>query len=126
MVKEQTRVPLILWGIGGDWPEPIGISDIRGLLRRNLPREPRGSPPRARFVPDANRRIFQYMAVIEHPQLLGLRRLDRTAVYEFRSGRLSHLGPDDEPLQFPKATVRSDFEALIRNWEALRAEDRAD
>jgi hypothetical protein len=124
VATEQTRVPLILWGIGGDWPEPVGISDIRGLLRRNLPREPQESPPQARFVPDANRRIFQYMAAIEYPKFLGLRGLERTAVYEFRSGRLSHLGPDDEPLQLPKTAVLSDFEALIRNWEALRGEAR--
>ena len=72
----------------------------------------------------ANRRIFHYLAGIEQPQLLGLRGLDRTAVYEFRSGRLSHLGPDDAPLEVPGATARSDFEALIRNWEALRLEAR--
>jgi hypothetical protein len=37
---------------------------------------------------------------------------------------LSHLGPDDAPLEVPDATAASDFEALIRNWEALRLEAR--
>lgn len=123
--QTQTRVPLILWGIGGDWPEPIGIADIRGLMRRHLPGARRGSPPRARFVPDAKRRIFHYMAAIERPQLLGLRGPERTVVYEVRAGRLRHLGPDDEPRQVPEATASSDFMTLIRNWEALRLEQQA-
>ena len=62
--------------------------------------------------------------MIETSLLLGLRGLDRTAVYEFRDGCLSHLGPGDAPLEVSEATARSDFEALIHNWEALRLENR--
>src|SRR5262249_51793600 len=32
----ETRVPFIVWGLGGDWREPIGASDVRELLLGHL------------------------------------------------------------------------------------------
>jgi len=41
---EMTRVPFILWGVGGDWPEPIGPTDLRALLLE----KPRPAAPAGR------------------------------------------------------------------------------
>ncbi len=80
--EAQTRVPLVVHGLGGDWPEPIGLSDIRAALQRSLSIAPGSEPPRARFVPDPERRILQYMALPERPRLLALRGLDTELRYD--------------------------------------------
>jgi hypothetical protein len=102
----QTRVPLVVWGLGGEWPEPIGMSDLRAALQRSLVAEPAEKPPRARFAVVPGRRLFQYMAYIERPRLLCLRGADSqlrfdTAVGTPREGE--------------------DFEFLIRWWESLQS-----
>jgi len=76
---DQTRVPLILSGIGGTWPEPLGLADLRGLLLTHLFE---GSG-RARFAVDPARRVFQYVGRLEHPYMVGLRAWDRSASWAF-------------------------------------------
>jgi hypothetical protein len=100
----QTRVPLVVSGVGGEWPEPIGLSDVRGALQRALA-EPAGPAPRPRFVPRRERRVLQYMAVPETPRLLALRGLDTELRYDTRDTR-----PPDSP----------EFAELVRWWEALQ------
>jgi hypothetical protein len=120
----QTRVPFVLWGLGGDWPEPLGLGDVRGLLRRNLPVERRGDGPlRPRFVPDPERRVFEYMAKIGTPRLLGLRSLERSVLYDVVSRRVEVLGPGDAPLELAPEAERRLFESLIWNWEGVRLRD---
>ena len=78
----QTRVPLVVSGLAGEWPEPIGLSDVRAALQRSLG-IPRGeAPPRLRFQPDAGRSVLQYMAIPEQPRLLALRGLDTELRYD--------------------------------------------
>ncbi len=48
--EQQTRVPFIVHEIGGEWPEPNGLADVRGLLRRNLAEQGVHAGPR--FVAD--------------------------------------------------------------------------
>ena len=118
----QTQVPFIVWGIGGDWPEPLGLADVRGLLRRNLPRGGRGEVPRARFVPDPERWIFQYVPRLDRPRRIALRALDRSVQYVFESGRASLEGPreslraHDAPGPSPNGEDLPTW--LIHNWEA--------
>ena len=101
----QTRVPLVVSGVGGEWPEPIGLSDVRAALQRSLAL-PRGAePPRPRFVPKAGRRILQYMAVPEHPRLLCLRGLDTELRYD-----TSDPANDADP----------SFRELIWWWESVQ------
>jgi hypothetical protein len=98
----QTRVPLVVVGLGGDWPEPAGLSDLRGELQRALSAD---GEPRARFVPVPGRHVLQYMAVIEHPRLLALRGLDT----ELRYDTTDPPPPDGE-----------DFRQMVWWWESLQ------
>jgi hypothetical protein len=65
----QTRVPLIAVGLGGDWPEPLGLADLRGLILGGLA-QPQDGP---RFVSDPGRRIFQFTGLLEAPKEIALR-----------------------------------------------------
>jgi hypothetical protein len=99
----QTGVPFIVNGLGGDWPEPLGLSDVRAALQHAL--ATKDGPARARFLPVPGRAILQYMAVPEHPRLLALRRLDSALVYD-----TTRSADDAEP----------DFRTLIWWWEAVQ------
>ena len=116
----QTHVPLILWGIGGDWPEPLGLADIRGLLQRNLEVGRGGGVPVARFVPDPQRRILQWAANVKRPHVVGLRGLEQLVLYDFREDRLAVLAPEEAPLRLSPEEERREFRALIWNWEAVQ------
>lgn len=106
----QTRVPLVVHGLGGEWPEPIGLSDLRAALQRSLA-TPRGlEPSRPRFVPVPGRRVLQYMAVPEQPRLLALRGLDTEMRYDTTD---------------PANDADPEFRALIWWWEALQLESAA-
>jgi hypothetical protein len=117
--QAQTRVPFILWGIGGDWPEPLGLADVRGLLLRHLPRG-EGPVPRASFVPDPSRRLFHFMARIDEPRILGLRGMDGTVQYDFENDRIELRDAEEKPFEAPPEVVEAAFESLIWNWEELR------
>ena len=106
----QTRVPLVIAGLDGDWPEPLGLSDFRAALQRSLAISPGPAPPRVRFVATPGRRILQYMAVPERPRLLGLRGLHDALLYD-----TNRSADDDDP----------DFRALIWWWEALQLDTAA-
>jgi hypothetical protein len=119
--SSQTRVPFILWGLGGEWPEPLGLADVRSLLARHLSsREGEASPP-ARFVPEPGRFLFMYGPRIDGPRRLGLRSLQRTLLYDLENDRLQSLGAEEEPVDLAPELQRSMFESLIWNWEALHA-----
>ncbi len=102
----QTRVPLVVSGLAGEWPEPIGLSDVRGALQRSL-EAPRGAArDRLRFQADAGRTILQYMAVPEQPRLLALRGLDTELRYD-----TTQPGDASDPA----------FRTLIWWWEAVQS-----
>jgi hypothetical protein len=105
--ETQTRVPLVVVGLGGDWPEPFGLSDMRFALQRALAEPPTSEPPRARFTPVPGRHILQYMAVVERPRLLCLRGIDSELRYDTTQRR-----PPKDP----------DFRSLIWWWESLQLE----
>jgi phosphoglycerol transferase MdoB-like AlkP superfamily enzyme len=117
--EKQTRVPFILRGIGGEWPEPLGHADVRGLLRRNLPLEVAGVPPRARFVPDPERSILQFVPYIDEPRWVGLRSLKRLAAFNLRFERLILIDENDDPLPIPEGEADSLQDEIIWNWEAV-------
>ena len=101
----QTRVPLVLAGLGGEWPEPIGLSDVRAALQRSLSTAGGQEPSRARFVPMPGRHILQYMAVPERPRLLNLRGLDTELRYDTTD---------------PPSDADPEWRQLIRWWEAVQ------
>jgi len=107
----HTRVPFVLWGIGGEWPEPLGLSDVRGLLRRNLGRV--GGSERAAFVPKPGRRIFQFVPALDRPRKIGLRAYDGAVKYVLASHRLrteGNAGDADE------AATKE----IVRTWESYQ------
>jgi hypothetical protein len=117
----QTRVPFILWGIGGDWPEPLGLADVRGLLSRHLFE----APGRARFVPDPAREIFQHLGRIDQPRAIALRSLDGSAIFDVRALRFDRLGPADQPRPADPERDETDRLRTIHTWERIRLEHEA-
>lgn len=111
----HTRVPLIVYGIGGDWPEPLLLTELRPLIQANLDLDPVARPPH--FVPDPERQLFQYMPRIGDPRLFAFRGLDFSAFYDLHSGEFRVDGN-------PGASRDSLFRKLVWTWEALRLGER--
>jgi len=105
--EAQTRVPLVVTGLGGVWPEPLGLSDLRGALQRSLARHA-VEPERVVFAPVPGRRILQYVTVIGRPRFLCLRALDSELAYD----TTQRAAPDDPS-----------FAPLIWWWEGLQLLD---
>jgi hypothetical protein len=121
----QTQVPLIVWGMGGEWPEPLGPADLRGLILRNLGAHRGTQVPRVRFRPDPGRRVVQYMPGIEHPVLFGIRDLEKAVTYDFSRGQLHVFDSADRRLEEGAQERDMDLKATIWEWEALRLEQEA-
>ncbi len=84
----QSRVPLIVVGIGGTWPEPIGMADLRGLVLAHL----FAAPGRARFVEEPTRRLFQYAGPLARPYVIALRGVRGATAWDF--ARSQSIDPD--------------------------------
>jgi hypothetical protein len=114
----QTQVPFLLWGIGGEWPEPIATSDVRGLLEQHLFAAGEAEP--ARFVPEPSRRVFQYLGPLRTPERIAFRGLDGSIVFDFHEGRSYRADPDGrERVEPPTEAVLLE---LIHTFEALQRE----
>ncbi len=113
--EAQSRVPLIVVGIGGSWPEPLGLADLRGLLLEHL-FEAAGT---ARFTEVRGRVVFQYTGSLERPRRIALRGVDGLTEYQFDPGRAMR-GKDGDPhiVAADDGQVRS----VIWSWERLMAE----
>lgn len=116
--EAQTRVPFVLWGIGGRWPEPLAPSDVRALLAENLGRERGSGAPRARFVPDPERLVFQYLSDLERPRRVALRGIGARDEYDFERGRFRRLRAEGATLDLAPAERGLALERLIWRWEA--------
>jgi hypothetical protein len=114
----ETRVPLFVQGIGGDWPEPVAISDLRGLIRTHLGREPGATRPR--FVPDPDRWIFQYLGELHRPEQIAMRRRDGVDVVDLRRAMSWRLDADERTIDEPPPRDR--LEELVWTWEDLQAQ----
>ncbi len=120
LTQDQTRTPFVLWGVGGDWPEPLGMADVRGLLLRNLFVERDHALPQARFVPDPERRIFHFMAQIHRPHIIGLRTLEGLASFTLDHSTLEIFDADESPRSLNDRARMRIFQDLIWTWEATR------
>lgn len=110
----QSRVPLVVAGIGGEWPEPLGLADVRGLLLTHLFAE----PGRARFVVDPDRRVFQYVGAFEQPLVVALRRAGGANAWDFTRGQ-------SEAVDSVRADVSDSVGAIdaVWTWEWLRSHE---
>ncbi len=121
----ETRIPLIVWGIGGEWPEPLGPADIRGLLRANLELERDQAPPRPRFHPDPERALLQFAPSLRSPRVMALRTLDTLLEYDVQEDSLSFettAAAGSEVRSADNEAGADALEQLIWNWEALALE----
>ena len=114
----MTRVPLVLWQLGGHWPEPLALSDLRGQLSRTLGSAGPGQRPR--FEPHPERRILQVAGRMGRPKRLGLRSLHHLLSYDFQTGRSEVLDPEDRPLELAPGQQQRELLRLARDWEAAR------
>ena len=117
LASAETRVPFILSGIGGDWPEPLAISDVRALLGTHLFREtPAGT--KARFTAPDGREVFQYLGRLNRPQQIGMRTREGLISLDLRHGRARQTDAADQPL--PEAPSRDAIDRLVWTWEMHR------
>lgn len=115
--RDQTQVPLIVWGLGGRWPEPIGAADLRGLLLGSLDEAPSNHPD---FQVEPGRRLFQYLPSLDRPQRIAWRTADDATIYDFELGHAYRENGDPLPNDDPEVVD------LVHAWERLRVEDSAD
>ena len=119
LAEPETRIPLILWGLGGDWPELIATRELRSNLIASLEREESGEGlPRPRFVMDPDRRILQFTPNLNRPSLLQLRGQNETLRYDVLADRFDAIGPDGQRRTVPEDEANE----LIYRWEAAALE----
>jgi hypothetical protein len=106
----HARVPLILWGPAGEWPEPLALPEVRGLLSASLGSAPEAAQPG--FVADADRRLFHYVPNIDRPRFIGQRGLGFEEFYDMKRQQLRGRG---EPPAAPELLA-----PLVHRWEAER------
>ncbi len=107
----HTRVPLLVWGLSGEWPDPLLLTELRRLLGQSL-QKPSGDAP-LRFVEKPGRELFQFVPDLDRPRFIGLRGDDFTAFYD--------TARRDLVVQRRSTTAPSDaqiFERLIHRFEA--------
>ena len=107
----------MFWGMRGEWPEPVGVAELRGLILRGLVE--RDSAP-ARFVHDAHRTVFQYLPTLERPEQIALRYSKATSLYDFKRQKFLRLDSKGRELEESPAIREQHFAELIHGWEALR------
>jgi hypothetical protein len=116
LADNQSRVPLIVAGMGGEWPEPVGMADLRGLVLRGLFSGERSA---ARFVSDPQRRLFQFTGPLERPNEIALRSSSGLTVVDLPAGQARRQEGD------AAATPLSDDDERVRDvvwtWEAFAA-----
>jgi hypothetical protein len=112
----ETRVPFIVWGMGGEWREPIATSEVRAQLLRHLGNGGPAAEVRPHFVPDPDHRVIQYAPTLEEPRAIALRGAQDVLLYDFANDRveLAREGAGAQVLPAERG------HELIWRWEALQ------
>jgi hypothetical protein len=110
--REMTQIPCIVSGLPAECVFPIGLADVRGLLRDALTR--RGNRPAASI--DPKKWVWQYVGTLRGPRLFGAAFANGGIVYDRRGAEYRTWG--DPP-------VRPPFPAAVRLWEQIQVH-RAD
>jgi hypothetical protein len=105
--REMTRIPFLLRGLPARCVFPLGLADVRAVLRDALTR--RGRPPAASI--DPGKWVWQYVGPLRGPRLFGAAFAHGGIVYDRRGEVYRTWG--DPP-------VRPPFPAPIRLWEQIR------
>lgn len=104
--ERQTAVPFIAYRLGGRWPLPLALSDVRGVLTGAT----NESFANGSFEPDRERGILQYSGNPDKPRLLGLRTLEGSVAW----------APGQDPPREDAAFTR-----MTRAWERARLNQAA-
>ena len=119
VADNQSRVPLVVVGLDGEWPEPVGMADLRGLILRGLFA---GDGSGARFAPDPKRRLFQFTGPLERPNEIALRSTDDLTIVDLRAQRVRRPGAGAAAT--PLADDDEGARDVVWTWEALAAGER--
>ncbi|MHC4548189.1 MAG: sulfatase-like hydrolase/transferase [Planctomycetota bacterium] len=105
---DQTQIPFIVSGLPVECVFPLGLADVRGVLRHALTRS--SEVPTAATDPD--RWVWQWVGAFTAPRLLGAAHAKGGVVYDLRR-KAYHTWGEPPPHLTPP------FPAVIRYWEQL-------
>jgi hypothetical protein len=116
----QTRVPLVIANLPVTIEQPIGQSELRGVLLRAMSG---GTPARPRPVVRtvAEKAVFQYLGTFERPAQIALTRASGRTIVDIRTNRVRVPGSD--AWLAPEALTAPDRERwleVVRAWERMR------
>lgn len=112
----QTRIPLVAADIALDITTPFGQSDLRAAILRALAVEEPQSRPTAR--PARDKRVFQYLGLLDRPRQIAFHGNTGTVNYDFRS-RTVCLGTTCLPASRLNDAQQQAFVDLVRRWETM-------
>ena len=113
----QTRIPLIVSGIGLDVEQPFGQVELRDLIASALADGDRTDRPSVGTR--AGKDVFQYLGTLSRPRQIGLVTAEGRTIFDFRTNRV-RLG--EGPWQRPDALDEAGaarFVGLVRMWERM-------
>ena len=109
----QTQIPFITVNMPLTLQEPVGQSDLRGIVRTALSgAAANGSPA------PGPKSVFQYLGTIERPAQIGFVTAAGQIVFDFRENRV-RIGKGS--WQYPEALSAADrdaFQQLVHTWES--------
>lgn len=114
----QTRIPLVVRGLGLSACEPLGQGDLRDAITSALADEAAGTAPAFRRCETAE--VFQYLGLMHRPPQIALVSPAGRVTYDFRQHLVRR---DDGPWRAPETLDADGREAWLRvvhRWERLR------
>lgn len=113
----QTRIPLIVSGLGLQIEQPVGQVELRDLIASALADGERAATPSVSMRADKG--VFQYLGTLPRPRQIGFVGLAGRTIYDFRTNRVRF---GDGPWRRPEALERdaaARFVELVRVWERM-------
>jgi len=117
LADEQTRIPLVVKGIRGDWPEPLGLAELRGRVLAGLS----GGAGGASFAPDPERELFQFTGSLARPREIALRSSRGLTVLDLATGQARLEGADGGATPLPTEDAR--LRELVWTWESVVSDE---
>ncbi|MHC4817263.1 MAG: sulfatase-like hydrolase/transferase, partial [Planctomycetota bacterium] len=105
--REMTQIPFIVSGLPADCVFPLGLADVRAVLRDALTRH--GDRPTASTDPE--KWVWQFVGPLRGPRLFGAAFANGGIVYDRREEEYRTWG--DPPRRAP-------FRAAVRLWEQIQ------
>jgi hypothetical protein len=114
LVGEQMQVPFLARGLPVDCTFPLGLADVRGVLRRALVR-PEETP---RTAADPAKWIFKYTGSIDAPWRVGAAGLAGGVIFDVQPRAYRTWGD-------PPPALAPPFPAVVTRWEQIVLRRRA-